>query len=193
MGEEKHYLYVLKYKPLDDSPLVTTHREHGWYVGMTNDYERRIRQHKSGHGARCLKDKTIVNDFLVGWDEEKGYIEELEKNLTKALAKEFGWDCAKEGDFSKRKRGALPDVSDCELSPSVGKALKNIGDPELEMVAEHSRTTLEVTDELEFGTIEEAREWADRFLPDGTEYNLHVPIYPSETHTSDRGRLGDQH
>ena len=164
---EKYTLYVLELEPKDG-----TTGNGRWYVGITSDYETRLEQHEAGHGAKCLEDKVVVEDYPLGYIEGRREAEKCENNLTKAIAKEYGWDTVRGGTFVKRNRENFPDVSDTGLIPYIGDAVEEKGPDDLKEVVKHSRVTLEVAEPLEFDRKEYALEWADRYLPDGTEFKV---------------------
>jgi predicted GIY-YIG superfamily endonuclease len=177
MSDEWHYLYVLK---LESAEGTTGNGR--WYVGITTDYDRRLREHKSGRGAKCLEDKVVVDDFLIGKVEREHDAKKLENNLTEAIAKEHGRNTVRGGRYVKRK-GSVQNGSDTTLSPYIARQLVDIGDPELEKVAELSSVTLEINTELEFQTADEALEWADESLLDETPVTIDFPVMWEKDYT----------
>lgn len=177
---DTYTLYVLK---LEEDDVRTNNIR--LYVGITSDYKTRLRQHKSGSGAKCIEGKSVSDHYSLGTVEGRRTAESLENNLTRVMAKEYTWYQVRGGSYVKQKKTNLPKVDDADLSPYLFSALLDTGDEHLERLVKHSRVTLELKDELEFGTIEAAMEWADRKLPDGTEFKLNKPsLKDRKTHTA---------
>jgi len=94
MSDEWHYLYVLK---LESAEGTTGNGR--WYVGITTDYDRRLQSINLAAEQKCLEDKVVVDDFLIGKVEREHDAKKLENNLTEAIAKEHGRNTVREDDM----------------------------------------------------------------------------------------------
>jgi len=93
---DPHTLYVLEMEPVKDPHAK-------WYVGITEDYERRLEQHKTGNGAAQWTHRNeVIDAYAIGDAKNRSSAEKFEKNLTKILAKEYGWETTR-GGYAKRK------------------------------------------------------------------------------------------
>ena len=104
-----------------------------WYIGRTENLERRLRQHWSGHGAQWCK----LHKPSKLWAVHAG---DIEDSLTLAFMHYFGWEVVRGGKWVARSMGkpkalgqykphdmsATQQISDVKIENwKIGPAVKN--------------------------------------------------------------------
>lgn len=121
------HLYVLRLST-GDTP------EPRWYVGITRNYDQRIRAHRNGTGHNWTKQFDVVEDYQVLSTVGRYVIECSENNLVRALTQEFGSDVVRGGDLSSSNPGTAKD--EVTLHPVLSDRLGQLEDDQLNEVAE---------------------------------------------------------
>jgi predicted GIY-YIG superfamily endonuclease len=118
---EQAILYVIELEPGEDPNAQ-------WYVGITDDIERRISQHRGGPGAIWTERNTIVEEYPLG-QAERREAKQMENHLTKFLMQEFGVDSTRGGDYTYPSLENRPTLGDILLPPTMGRLLLDSGKP----------------------------------------------------------------
>lgn len=121
-------LYLLKLNPEKDPDAC-------WYVGLSEDPERRIEDHHSGNGVEWTGRNTVVDSWVVlRCPRPKARV--LENQLTELLMLEFGIESTRGGSYTAPELLTLPTLGrvlvhrDLEASlqttpVDIGGALQN--------------------------------------------------------------------
>lgn len=176
-------LYVIELEP-DKDPNAQ------WYVGITDDVERRFAEHKSGLGASWTKRNTIVEEYVIG-KATRRKSKKMENHLTLFLMQEFGVDSTSGGDYIYSRSWNELDLADVLLPPGVGQLLLKSGSPDLARAArDNIGIRLTIQDPIEFRNIDEAAEWCNDNLAEGTSYQVKVPGWKNR-HYYEVGKQAD--
>jgi len=164
------WIYLVELEPQKDPHAA-------WYVGITDDPERRVREHRQGRGAVWTARNKVVEMCKVGKAEER-YARAVEHRLTKYMMRHFGIQAVRGGKWTSPDAEDLPevDLNDAAISPVIADALRCIDHPTIQSLQPKGQVNLSVQDEITFRDWEIAREWAKTTLPKGTEITLQSPV-----------------
>lgn len=125
-----------------------------WYVGITEDYEQRIRAHRNGYGHNWTKQHTVVGDYRILRHPATNFMEYLECNLTRVLTQEFGRGTTRGGDLASENPG--PWDEEIKLHPVLTPRLAQTNDEELRSVARSTKVSDEPLLEREVDLLSES-------------------------------------
>jgi predicted GIY-YIG superfamily endonuclease len=167
MARDDTAVYILKLAPREDENAR-------WYVGITDDPERRFHQHRNTGSVEWIQRNEIVDQFVLGYSSRR-YAEKIEELLTGVLMLEFGRDSTRGAGYTNPDLISFPDVARKELPPGVAERFEEIDDPELSQLAEYSACYASIEESITFSDTDEAIEWADEHLPPGIEVSIREP------------------
>lgn len=156
-------LYIIEVEP-DRDPNAR------WYVGITDDPERRLNQHKAGKGADWTRRNKILEMYRVG-RISRHRARRYENHLTKTLMHEFGKESTRGGSYTGANRVDFPETHS-KLSPMIARQLRESRSEDLREFAKNCTIFLEINEKLEFESVEEADEWLKDSLEPGIDVTL---------------------
>lgn len=168
MAEEQTTVYVIE--------LRNGEGETGWYVGITDDPERRFKQHRSGNGSDFTKEHEIVDMHTVGRGG-RGVAERIEDQLTLSLMHEYGRGAVQGGKYSRSStRGHDRDRTKAHMPAWFRPLVEDHECEGLQRVGESCGVSIRLPDRLKFKTEEDMVRWAHDMLPEGTEVTADKPV-----------------
>lgn len=119
-------VYILELEPeLDESAM--------WYVGITNDVERRVHEHYSENGVNWTKRNRVVDYHTVG---EWTTADVIENQLTLVLLYEFGRETTRGGKYMTDV-GIDPNFHLTDVYPELLEALRELSDDRLASIGQN--------------------------------------------------------
>ena len=167
MSEGETKLYVIELEPGEDMNAQ-------WYVGISNNPERRFRTHKSGNGAVWTRRNKPVEMYVVD-EGDKDIMLDLEKHLTALLMDQYGRDSTRGGGCTTAHPMSYPECDGERVDPQLATGLGETGNAKLARFADRAALSCEVHIEKEFETYGECQEWVNNELPTGTVVDLDLP------------------
>lgn len=165
---ESWILYVIRLLGVQDSDAK-------WYVGITKDFQRRMRDHRRGDGANWTRRKEILDTYEVFSHPNKDIVRALEDNLTRILVMEFGVETTRGGNFLRVCRTEYHDEDEHLLHPHIAERIREIDDRELHRILDYRGYRVQVHSPVVLPTKKAAIYWAEDALPEGASYSIEHP------------------
>ena len=163
-------VYVVELEPKEDPHAR-------WYVGMTEDPERRFREHENRNGSEFTKRNDVIETYVVGHTTDGRFAKRLEDQITLCLMYEYGRRAVRGGKYSRSStRGDHRNRTKAHMPPGAKETLQDSDCEALQKIAESTGYTIEVPQRLKFKNEDEMIQWADRTLPEGTEVSVDDPL-----------------
>lgn len=161
-------LYIIELEPGEDKRAQ-------WYVGISEDPERRFQQHTEGHGADWVLRNNIVDRYVLGWGE-RSEVRNYENVVTRLLMAEFGRETTRGGNYRKPELVNYPPPPEKGIPPWLAVALKKVDNEEISALASWGAVYVEIPDRIQFENIDQVVNWADKALPQGVTVEITPPI-----------------